>query len=140
MKFLFGLMVPIASLSLSLAQSAAPGTGHQAKPHPFRIVCPPLALKTKTFVKPVYPRLAVLANVHGRVIVDVLVSKEGVPVEVTTVEGHPLLAEAAVKAVKEWRYRPVLLKDEPIEVITRVTINFVPHAKKTGWNLQPVWV
>jgi protein TonB len=41
------------------------------------------------------------------------------------VNGHPMLAKAAIEAVRQWRYRPYLLNDEPIEVETEVTVNFV---------------
>ena len=39
-------------------------------------------------------------------------------------QGDPILAEAAVKAVKQWRYRPYLLKGEPVEVETTIKIQF----------------
>ena len=38
--------------------------------------------------------------------------------------GHPLLAPAAIEAVKQWRYQPTLLNDEPVEVITQIDVNF----------------
>jgi protein TonB len=38
--------------------------------------------------------------------------------------GHPLLAPAALEAVKQWRYQPTLLNDEPVEVITQIDVNF----------------
>jgi len=39
--------------------------------------------------------------------------------------GHPLLVRAAVEAVKQWRYRPYVLNDEPVEVETQITVNFL---------------
>jgi protein TonB len=41
------------------------------------------------------------------------------------VSGHPMLSAAAIEAVKQWRYRPYLLNNEPIEVETEITVNFV---------------
>jgi protein TonB len=40
------------------------------------------------------------------------------------VSGHPLLVQAALDAVKLWRYRPYLLNDQPVEVDTQINVNF----------------
>lgn len=37
---------------------------------------------------------------------------------------HPDLTDAAVTAVKQWKYEPTLLKGEPIEIVTRVNVNY----------------
>jgi len=39
--------------------------------------------------------------------------------------GHPLLVQAALDAVKQWRYQPTLLNNEPVEVDTTITVTFV---------------
>ena len=40
------------------------------------------------------------------------------------VSGHPMLAPAAINAVKQWRYKPYLLNGQPVEVETTITVNF----------------
>jgi protein TonB len=40
------------------------------------------------------------------------------------VQGHPMLAPAALEAVKRWKYRPYFLNGEPVEVETVITVNF----------------
>jgi len=40
------------------------------------------------------------------------------------VKGHPLLIQSALDAVKQWRYKPTVLNGVPVEVITRITVNF----------------
>jgi hypothetical protein len=45
------------------------------------------------------------------------------------VSGHPLLVAAAQRAVKQWVYKPTLFNGEPVEVVTRVDVNFVLPAK-----------
>jgi protein TonB len=40
------------------------------------------------------------------------------------VSGHPMLVPAALKAVKEWRYKPYLLNGQPVEVETTITVIF----------------
>jgi periplasmic protein TonB len=76
-------------------------------------------------VEPVYPHLAILGRIQGPVVLRAIISKEGRIENLQIVKGHPLLAEAAVDAVRQWRYRPYELNDEPVEVETQVTVNFV---------------
>lgn len=79
-------------------------------------------------VKPQYPAPARLAGVEGRVILQALIGKDGEIENLRVVSGHPLLAPAAVGAVKQWRYEPYLLNGEPVEVETQIVVNFsLPH-------------
>jgi TonB family protein len=73
---------------------------------------------------PVYPEPARAARIEGAVVLEVEISKEGVVESVRLVSGHALLAQAAVDAAKQWRYKPMLLNGEPVAVITTVTVNF----------------
>jgi TonB family protein len=75
-------------------------------------------------VDPVYPPLAKQARIQGTVILQVVISKSGDIENVQLFSGHPLLAPAAIDAVKQWKYKPYLLNGEPIEVETRVKVNF----------------
>src|SRR5258708_5501576 len=80
-------------------------------------------LKVKD-VKPVYPPLARQARIQGQVVLHAQISKDGVIEGLTLVSGHPMLAPAAIDAVKQWRYKPYLLNGEPVEVDTEVMVNF----------------
>jgi len=75
-------------------------------------------------IEPNYPPLARQARVQGEVVLKAIVSKEGEIKELELVSGHPMLAPAAIEAVRRWRYRPFLLNGEPIEVETLVTVIF----------------
>ncbi len=75
-------------------------------------------------VQPVYPLLARQARVQGAVELRAIIGKTGAIENLAVVRGHPMLATAAVEAVKQWRYRPYLLNGEPIEVETDITVNF----------------
>ncbi len=75
-------------------------------------------------VMPVYPLLARSARVQGPVEFTALISKEGRIENLQLVRGHPLLVDAARRAVAQWRYRPTLLNGEPVEVITDIIVNF----------------
>jgi protein TonB len=76
-------------------------------------------------VQPVYPALARQVRVQGPVLLRAIVSKTGTIEHLTVISGHPLLVKAALDAVQQWRYRPYLLNDEPIEIETEITVNFV---------------
>jgi TonB family protein len=75
-------------------------------------------------VEPVYPELAKRARVSGRVIMVVTANEEGVVTDVRVTNGHPLLVDAAVSAVKQWRYSPTLLNGAPVPVTFAVTCIF----------------
>jgi protein TonB len=74
--------------------------------------------------RPVYPPLAKQARISGTVKLSAVISKDGTIQELTVVSGHPLLAPAALEAVKQWVYKPTLLNGEPVEVQTTIDVNF----------------
>ncbi|MGA8500885.1 MAG: energy transducer TonB [Candidatus Sulfotelmatobacter sp.] len=75
-------------------------------------------------VNPTYPPLARQARIQGQVILRAVIAKDGSIENLTLVSGHPMLAPAAIEAVKQWRYKPYLLNGEPVEVDTEVLVNF----------------
>jgi protein TonB len=74
--------------------------------------------------RPVYPALARQARIQGKVLLEAVINKEGVIEELTVVSGHPLLINAALDAVKQWRYQPTMLNGVAVEVITTIEVNF----------------
>jgi periplasmic protein TonB len=75
-------------------------------------------------VQPNYPPLAKQARIQGQVVLHAVISKDGSIENLTLVSGHPMLAPAAIEAVKQWKYKPYLLNGEPVEVDTEVLVNF----------------
>jgi len=75
-------------------------------------------------VIPVYPELAKRARVEYQVVLEVNVDEEGNVTNVKVLKGHPLLDQAAVDAVKQWKYSPTLLNGEPVPVVATVTVEF----------------
>jgi periplasmic protein TonB len=73
---------------------------------------------------PVYPALARQARVPGTVRLTAIIGRDGAIRNLQVMSGHPLLTPAALEAVKQWRYQPTLLNDEPVEVITQIDVNF----------------
>lgn len=75
-------------------------------------------------VQPVYPPLARAARIQGAVVLRAIISRTGMIENLQVTSGHPMLVGAAIDAVQQWRYRPYVLNDEPVEVETQVTVNF----------------
>jgi TonB family protein len=75
-------------------------------------------------VNPVYPPLARSAGIQGAVVLAIVIGKDGSVQEIKLVSGHPLLAPAAIAAVKQWTYKPLTMNGQPVEVSTQVTVNF----------------
>lgn len=77
-----------------------------------------------TRVAPVYPSDALKDGVRGEVQVRATISKDGIPTKLTVINGDPRLIQAALQAVRQWRYRPATLEGQPIETTTTVSISF----------------
>jgi protein TonB len=76
-------------------------------------------------VPPAYPAEAKKEKVQGKVVLDVTIDKQGKVMAVKTVEtAHPALEEAAVTAIKQWEYAPIIMDGKAVSVIATVTINF----------------
>lgn len=75
-------------------------------------------------VQPEYPQLARQARVQGPVVLRAIISREGRIENLQVLSGHPMLVQAAIDAVRQWRYRPYVLNDQPVEVETQITVNF----------------
>jgi protein TonB len=75
-------------------------------------------------VPPQYPREAGRERIEGTVVLMAVIGKDGSVLDLKVESGLPLLAQAAIEAVKQWRYKPYLSNGEPVEIDSRITINF----------------
>jgi protein TonB len=75
-------------------------------------------------VLPTYPPLARNVRIQGQVVLQAVISKQGIIENLRLLSGHPMLVPAAIEAVRQWRYRPYVLNNEPVEVETLITVNF----------------
>jgi protein TonB len=73
---------------------------------------------------PEYPEPARQAGVQGTVVLDTVVSVEGAVTQVKFVSGPEALAQAAMDAVRSWRYEPYLVNGQPVTVESSVVVNF----------------
>src|SRR5437899_7136475 len=78
---------------------------------------------TKTF-PPEYPPVASVANITGRVMVQVTISPEGKVTNARMITGHPLFETAAIRAVRLWRYEPFVVDGAAAPVTTSVYLGF----------------
>jgi len=92
--------------------------------HRLRIGGNLLAAKIIDRVQPVYPALARQTRIQGVVRLHVILHKDGTVQQLEVISGHPLLVQAAIDAVRQWRYQPTLLNGEPVEVDTTVDVVF----------------
>ena len=88
-------------------------------------VNPGIALASRIqFVQAVYPEYARHNRIQGRITFEAVITKQGDIESLKTSNGPFVLIEAAYDAVKQWRYRPITLKGEPVEVLTDIQVNF----------------
>jgi protein TonB len=76
---------------------------------------------------PIYPDLARRAHVEGKVVLECVIDTDGRVTDLRVVSGHPMLAEAALDAVRSWVYSPTRLNGRPVNVIMTVTVRFSLH-------------
>lgn len=79
-----------------------------------------------TKVTPGYPAAMKVRRLEASVQLAVLINTEGVPVSMSVQDpgGPSDFSDAAIEAVKQWRYKPTLLNGQPVDVMTTVQINF----------------
>lgn len=102
-----------------LSSSAGSGAGTRVRVS--RMVSQGLLLKS---VQPEYPEAARQARVEGTVVLDTKVDANGDVEDATVISGPPLLAPAAVDAVKHWKYKPYALNGQPAKIETQTVVEF----------------
>jgi len=78
-------------------------------------------------VAPIYPVLAQASRIEGLVIIEAIIDEHGAVQSARVLRSLPLLDEAALAAVRQWRYTPALLNGVPVPVIMTVTVRFQLH-------------
>jgi len=83
---------------------------------------PPKLVKT---VKPIYPKVARQARVEGTVIVEAKTDEQGNVVDTRVLRSIPILDQAAIDCVKQWKYEPMVVDGKPRQVLFTVTVRFI---------------
>ena len=73
---------------------------------------------------PIYPAMARTAHVQGVVILEAVIDSNGRVESARVLRSIPLLDEAALAAVRQWRFEPARLNGQPVPVVMTVTVNF----------------
>jgi protein TonB len=113
---------------LQEAEKTTPSTPDASPPKPsnlrVRMDAKIMDKQLKRKVSPAYPQEARDHRIQGTVRLHVIVGTDGKVLQVEVVSGHPLLAEAAIEAVRKREYQPVLINGVPVEVDTTVDTVF----------------
>jgi protein TonB len=78
-------------------------------------------------VDPVYPEAARKAGIQGIVLLEATTDEQGNVAAVRVLKSIPELDQAAIDALKQWKYEPVIVEGKPKGVAFTVTINFRLH-------------
>lgn len=114
------------TIRVDFSKASAGGTGTSAPQAESSVVATVEDMRDRVVYKvaPVYPPLARQARIQGTVILRVIINKLGQVRDTQLVTGHPMLAPAAVEAVKRWRYFPYESDGETVEIQTDVQVIF----------------
>lgn len=85
-------------------------------------------------VPPIYPEDARQAGISGTVRLHAIIAKDGKVKDLELVSGHPLLAQAALDAVRQWTYQQTLLNGVPVEVDTTIDVIFSLNGRPPKQN------
>jgi TonB family protein len=134
MKHMWLLLSVVTVLATSVTCSAQEANGAQvdSAQHSPKVDLPPRVQLSKDdakallikSIKPDYPPLAPRVGIQGDVVMKALVDKDGNVEDVIYISGHPMLAPAAMRATKQWKYKPYVADGKPQPFETQITMNF----------------
>lgn len=110
--------------STALANVAPPAAPKETPQEPVRAGGQVKAPTRITYVPPVYPQIAISARISGMVVIEAIIGTDGAVRDARVLRSIPLLDDAALKAVKQWRYTPTTLNGVPVAVLMTVTVTF----------------
>lgn len=121
--------IPVAGPALATAKAppSAPLPPPKAAPNRIRLGEAVQASKLIAHPQPKYPPLAKDVGIEGAVRLEAVIGKDGTVQDLKALSGRPLLVNAAIGAVRQWRYHPTLLNGMPVEVETTITVVFKPE-------------
>ena len=91
---------------------------------PVRVAMLPESPTKKVDVRPIYPEVARLARVEGTVILEAVLDTDGRVTQLKVIRSVPLLDQAALNAVRQWRYAPSTYGGKPVSVLMTITVRF----------------
>lgn len=111
-------------LIVGVALMAASAFAHKTGPAPQRIQRTE-AIAMGNLIEVVPPQYPAEAHtITGKVVVKIVISTEGRVTEAKVLSGHPMLMSATLEAVTQWKFRPYIVDNVPVEVETTATVEF----------------
>ena len=114
-----GMGTIIGSVGMGTATVVKPETPRKLSV-PSRLMAGNLVVKTM----PQYPAIPKAVGIQGTVVLQATISRGGSIENLRVISGPPMLQQAAIDAVRTWRYKPYLLNGEPVEVETTINVVF----------------
>jgi protein TonB len=91
---------------------------------PVRVADLPVMPRKVVDVLPAYPEIARVARVEGTIIMEAVLDTNGRVTQLRVLKSVPMLDQAAVSAVRQWRYTPSLYGGHPVSVLMTITVRF----------------
>jgi len=120
-----------STLALAALMALAPAVASAKQQDPIRVGGNVQAPERIRYVPPAYPAVAESAQVSGIVIVEAVIGSNGDVTDAKVLKSIPLLDQAALDAVRQWRYSQTTLNGVPVPVIMTVTVNFTIGKEST---------
>lgn len=115
-----------ASFGLAVRPTAPPPSPEPPRrTGPVRVAELPVAPVRIAAAQPVYPDVARAAHVEGTVILECVIDTTGRVTNIRVIKSMPLLDQAAIEAVRQWRYTPSVYHGRPVSVLMTVTVRFM---------------
>ena len=119
------LALGAAQEHVDVAAQGTPAASSTAPSKPIRVGGAVEQANLVQKVQPIYPVAAKAAGIQGKVLFEMVISKEGVPIDIRVLESpDDDLTQSALDAVRQWRYKPTLLNGNPVEIVTNVVVNY----------------
>lgn len=121
-----------SALALHMQVNSADASGHHPTAHPTFVNVSPKTMENQliTKVMPKYPVEAKKARIEGKVVLNAVIGKDGSVLNLKVDSGPRELQQSALDAVRQWKYKPYLLNGEPVEVMTKININYTLEKNK----------
>ena len=123
---------PVYPILLAVLLAAPSLQGAQTHPAPQQVEALDSHAAAELLIhvaKPDYPAIAKVNLIGGSVKLEITVNPRGRVVEVHVVDGEPILAAAAIQAVRKWLYKPYVSSDGPAPFRTNVVVSFALHSR-----------
>ncbi len=115
---------PFLDLWPAIPLAPPQATKRNTEAHPLKLSEPIVAAQLISRIEPRYPPLALQLRKTGTVVLHAIIGRDGQINALEILSGSPYFVQAALDAVRQWRYRPTLLNGEPVQVETTITVIF----------------